>query len=72
MPYFMRLTDDGVGLHAGNLPGYAASHGCIRLPMGMVRELYEHTASGTLVHVIAEPVDPVYAANKKSLVLPKV
>ena len=64
MPYFMRLTDDGVGLHAGHLPGYAASHGCIRLPMGMVKELYEHTASGTPVQVIAGPVDPAYAANK--------
>jgi lipoprotein-anchoring transpeptidase ErfK/SrfK len=46
MPYFMRLTDDGVGMHAGQLPGYAASHGCIRLPMGMVREIYQHTPSG--------------------------
>ena len=64
MPYFMRLTDDGVGLHAGVLPGYAASHGCIRLPMGMVKELYQHTASGTPVQVIAGPVDPGYAANK--------
>jgi hypothetical protein len=64
MPYFMRLTNDGVGLHAGVLPGYAASHGCIRLPMGMVRELYRYTPSGTEVHVIAGPVDPGYAANK--------
>jgi len=64
MPYFMRLTDDGVGLHAGQLPGYAASHGCIRLPMGMVKELYEHTASGTRVHVIAGAVDPSFAAHK--------
>jgi hypothetical protein len=64
MPYFMRLTDDGVGLHAGHLPGYAASHGCIRLPLGMVKELYAHTASGTPVRVIAGPVDPAYASNK--------
>ena len=35
MPFFMRLTDGGVGLHAGFIPGYPASHGCIRLPYGM-------------------------------------
>src|SRR5271163_4647886 len=71
MPYFMRLTDGGVGMHQGELPGYAASHGCIRLPMGMVKELYEHTASGTRVQVIAGAVDPSYAANKSSSSLPK-
>jgi hypothetical protein len=71
MPYFMRLTNDGVGLHAGQLPGYAASHGCIRLPMGMVKELYQHTASGTSVQVIAGPVDPSYAANKSPSFFPK-
>jgi hypothetical protein len=71
MPYFMRLTDDGVGLHAGVLPGYAASHGCIRLPMGMVKELYQHTPSGTRVQVIAGPVDPAYAANKNTSFFPK-
>jgi lipoprotein-anchoring transpeptidase ErfK/SrfK len=58
MPYFMRLTDDGVGLHAGILPGYAASHGCIRLPFEMVKELYHRTPSGTTVTVIAGRVDP--------------
>jgi len=58
MPYFMRLTDDGVGLHAGELPGYAASHGCIRLPLGMVKELYNHTPSGTPVTIIAGRIDP--------------
>jgi lipoprotein-anchoring transpeptidase ErfK/SrfK len=71
MPYFMRLTDDGVGLHAGMLPGYAASHGCIRLPMGMVKELYQHTASGTPVQVIAGPVDPAYVANGSPSFFPK-
>jgi hypothetical protein len=72
MPYFMRLTDDGVGMHAGQLPGYAASHGCIRLPMGMVKELYQHTASGTRVQVIAEVVDPAFAANKGPSFFPKI
>jgi hypothetical protein len=52
MPYFMRLTDGGVGLHAGQLPGYPASHGCVRLPYAMARELYQHVESGTSVDII--------------------
>jgi len=71
MPYFMRLTNDGVGLHAGVLPGYAASHGCIRLPLGMVKELYQQTASGTEVHVMAGPVDPDYAPTRSPSFFPK-
>ena len=57
MPYFMRLTDEGVGLHAGQLPGYPASHGCVRLPMGMARELYQHVESGTPVEIISTSVN---------------
>lgn len=56
MPYFMRLTDGGVGLHAGILPGYPASHGCVRLPMSMARELYQHVESGTSVDIISTSV----------------
>ena len=51
MPFYMRLTDGGVGLHAGFIPGYPASHGCVRLPAGMAHELYEHTDSGTPVTI---------------------
>lgn len=40
MPYMQRLTWDGIALHAGNLPGYPASHGCIRLPMAFAKKLY--------------------------------
>jgi len=56
MPFFMRLTDGGVGLHAGFIPGYPASHGCVRLPMGMARELYQHVEAGTPVEIISAPV----------------
>jgi len=56
MPYFMRLTDEGVGMHAGLLPGYPASHGCVRLPSGMARELFEHVESGTSVEIIGSAV----------------
>jgi hypothetical protein len=41
MYHFMRLTWDGVGMHEGFLPGYPASHGCIRMDKDMVRHFYE-------------------------------
>jgi len=51
MPFFMRLTDGGVGLHAGFIPGYPASHGCVRLPIGMAKELFQHVEPGTPVEI---------------------
>ncbi len=51
MPFFMRLTNDGVGMHIGQLPGYAASHGCIRLPHLVAPKLYEMAPIGTPVSV---------------------
>jgi hypothetical protein len=51
MPYMQRLTPKGVALHAGNLPGYAASHGCIRLPTGFAKLLYAATQIGTPVMI---------------------
>lgn len=51
MLYFMRLTDKGVGLHVGILPGYPASHGCIRLPEDMAKVIYEITPVNTVVTV---------------------
>ena len=53
MPYMQRLTWDGIALHAGKLPGYPASHGCIRLPHAFAQKLYEATERGMLV-VIAD------------------
>jgi len=49
MPYMQRLTWYGVALHAGNLPGYPASHGCIRLPKGFAKLLYGETSVGMTV-----------------------
>jgi len=53
MKYFMRLTPEGVGLHAGILPGYPASHGCIRLPLEMAGSIYKYVTLQTPV-LIAE------------------
>ena len=51
MPYFMRIHG-GVGLHAGFLPGYAASHGCIRAPEDMAATFFQNVQVGTPVEVI--------------------
>ena len=51
MPYMQRLTWGGIALHAGGLPGYPASHGCIRLPSEFARLLFEVTATGMTVVV---------------------
>lgn len=51
MPYMQRLTWDGIAMHAGNLPGYPASHGCVRLPIDFAQKLYKVTACGSTVIV---------------------
>lgn len=51
MKYFMRLTPQGVGMHAGILPGYPASHGCIRLPLEMAQIIYSKVTLNTPVTV---------------------
>jgi lipoprotein-anchoring transpeptidase ErfK/SrfK len=52
MPWFMRLTNDGVGMHEGYLPGYPASHGCIRMDRGVVKHFYDNAYVGMPVEVI--------------------
>jgi hypothetical protein len=58
MPYMQRLTWDGIALHAGNLPGYPASHGCVRLPMAFARALFEETSMGMTVVVTRDAPNP--------------
>jgi hypothetical protein len=50
MPYFMRIVD-GVGMHAGYLPGYPASHGCIRMPEFMAQNFFKSVSNGTPVTI---------------------
>jgi hypothetical protein len=50
MPYFLRISG-GIGMHAGYLPGYPASHGCIRLPEQMALKFFEDAPVGTPVEV---------------------
>jgi len=50
MPYFMRIVS-GTGLHAGYLPGYPASHGCIRMPEFMAEDFFRSVSVGTPVTI---------------------
>ncbi|MGZ4966075.1 MAG: L,D-transpeptidase family protein [Chthoniobacterales bacterium] len=50
MPYFMRIVG-GVGMHAGYLPGYPASHGCIRMPEFMAENFFRSVSTGTPVTI---------------------
>lgn len=54
MPYMERLTWGGVALHAGNLPGYPASHGCVRLPLDFAQKLYTITSKGNTTVVVTD------------------
>ncbi|MEO6054219.1 MAG: L,D-transpeptidase family protein [Chthoniobacterales bacterium] len=51
MKWFMRLTSDGVGMHIGILPGYPASHGCVRLPVDIAPLIYNAVKIGTPVKI---------------------
>jgi lipoprotein-anchoring transpeptidase ErfK/SrfK len=51
MPYFLRIHG-GIGMHAGYLPGYPASHGCIRLPERMAVRFFQNAPVGTPVEII--------------------
>src|SRR2546427_13087257 len=51
MKWFLRLTDEGVGMHVGILPGYPASHGCIRQSVDDAKLLYDYVKVGTPVDV---------------------
>lgn len=58
MPYMQRITWSGVAMHAGVLPGYPASHGCIRMPMNFAMRLWGWTRMGARVIVTPGEVSP--------------
>src|SRR6202521_4032053 len=57
MPNMQRITWNGIALHGGPLPGYAASHGCVRMPFGFAEKLFDKTRIG--MRVIISPNDAV-------------
>ena len=63
MPHMQRITWSGIALHGGVLPGYPASHGCIRLPFDFAARLFDATAMGMRVIVAPTDVAPVEIAH---------
>ncbi|MFL6740698.1 MAG: L,D-transpeptidase family protein [Sphingomicrobium sp.] len=59
MPFQQRLTWMGVAMHAGNLPGFPASHGCVRLPMEFAKRMFDVTPMGGTVVIAGGNEDPV-------------
>src|ERR1700689_5972486 len=59
MPNMQRITWNGVALHGGPLPGYAASHGCVRMPYGFAENLFEKTSIGMRVIISPNDAEPV-------------
>ena len=69
MPYMQRITWSGIALHAGVVPGFRASHGCIRLPYSFSKKLYDITKLGSRVIVTGDDAEPV-AFNHPKLFRP--
>lgn len=65
MPFMERLTWTGMAMHAGPLPGYAASHGCTRLPYRFAQELYQVTKPGMRVVIVREDIAPAEIEQPK-------
>lgn len=69
MPFMQRITWSGIALHAGVVPGYRASHGCIRLPHSFAQSLFGTTGIGNRVVVTGEETSPI-AFNHHKLFTP--
>jgi hypothetical protein len=59
MPHLQRITWNGIALHGGPLPGYAASHGCVRIPFGFAEKLFDKTRIGMRVIISPNDAAPV-------------
>jgi len=73
MPYWMRLTGYGIGMHAGNIPtpGVPASHGCIRFPKPLAPILFDAVAVGTPVKIEYGPADDPWVVHPQPLPAPE-
>ena len=70
MPNMQRITWNGIALHGGPLPGYAASHGCIRMPFGFAEKLFDRTRIGMRVIISPDDAEPVEFSHP-ALLVPK-
>lgn len=72
MPYMQRLTWDGIAIHGGHLPGYPASHGCIRLPHPFAKALFGVTQMSQEVVVLRDTSTPVKRPEPTPVIDPVV
>jgi len=63
MPNMLRITWSGIALHGGPLPGYAASHGCVRLPYDFAENLFDKVPIGMRVIISPDDAEPVAFSN---------
>jgi L,D-transpeptidase catalytic domain len=70
MPHMLRITWNGLALHGGPLPGYAASHGCVRMPFGFAEKLFDKVRIGTRVIISPNDAEPVEFSHP-ALFVPK-
>src|ERR1700730_3274580 len=63
MPHMQRITWSGIALHGGVLPGYPASHGCVRMPFDFAERLFDATRTGMRVIVAPSGVAPIEIAH---------
>ena len=70
MPNMQRITWNGIALHGGPLPGYAASHGCVRMPFGFAEKLFDKTRIGMRVIISPNDAAPVEISHS-ALFMPK-
>lgn len=68
MPHMQRLTWNGIAMHGGPLPGYAASHGCVRMPFGFAEQLFDKTRIGMRVIISPDDATPVDFSHPALLV----
>jgi L,D-transpeptidase catalytic domain len=70
MPNMLRITWNGIALHGGPLPGYAASHGCVRMPYDFAAKMFDKVPMGMRVIISPTDTEPV-AFSHPSLLVPK-
>src|SRR6266705_3758584 len=70
MPNMLRITWNGIALHGGPLPGYAASHGCVRMPFGFAEKLFDKVRIGTRIIISPSDAEPVEFSHP-ALLVPK-
>lgn len=69
MPYMQRLTWDGIAMHAGDLPGYPASGGCIRLPYAFSQKIYGEMRNGSTVVITRKRSNPSRSSRPANILM---